>query len=965
MVVLVSLFLSAGQIFTTSAETASSALIINEFVADNGTGLTDEEGEYSDWIEIYNRSDSPINLAGWALTDDPNQPAKWTFPDTTLDSYEYLVVFASGKNRQGSEPGTALHTNFKLKQDGDFLGLHNILEGKFIDIVSPQFPQQFRDMSYGRYGPELAYGYLARPTPGGSNDEAQVWAGVVAPVEFSNERGFYEAPAIVRLTTATPGATIRYTTDGSEPTETNGLVYSEPFAVETTTLVRAAAFKANFLASDMTTHTYIFLDDVFSQPQAPPGFPQSWGAQLTHTPGYARVAPLVADYEMDPEVVNDPRYRDTLKQDLQSLPTLSLVMPTSFLADLYAHADGSGPVWERPVSVELIDPGANGENFQINAGLRLQEGIKPGETPKPSFRLLFKNEYGPTKLDYPLLFPDSKVDDFDTLILRAVSLSEPTASTRDEWLRASQVAMSGLGAHGRFVHLYLNGLYWGLYNVVERPDASFMSAYLGSEKEEWFMANQAGPLSRDQANAADSLNYLFTVLSFTSGIDSDLHQINELTNLYTSVASYLDPAQFSDYMILNWYAQAMNWPENRWHVAIHRQDTVGRGKFLIWNEPVIFESPGTVTSFNGIGNPQARLDQALFKVLMQNPDFRMQLADRMYQHLFHEGTLTDAKAQARWLHLSQPIERAIVGELARWGDATQEQPPTQDDWLKAQDEVLDRIEGTATKLVAMAREVGYYPNLDPPIFSQEGGLVEAGFTLSMSLPPLSQNGTIYYTTDGSDPRMPVTGDVGPTAMAYNKPVALTTNTQIKTRVKERDTWSALQQATFSVVVQDNNLRLTEIMYNPAEGDNYEFIELRNLGESELALANLSLVEGIYFTFPPNTPPLAPGDIAVLVSNPAAFAERYPDVPISGVYDGHLSNKGEKITLLDANGEVLIEVEYNDENGWPVSADGRGDSVVLFDPIGDPNDPRNWRASTNLDGSPGAAEPASGESQQKG
>lgn len=89
--------------------------MINEFVADNGTGLTDEDGDYSDWIEIYNQSNSPLNLAGWALTDDPNQPAKWTFPDSTLGSHEYLVVFASDKNRQGGTSGAALHTKPKTE----------------------------------------------------------------------------------------------------------------------------------------------------------------------------------------------------------------------------------------------------------------------------------------------------------------------------------------------------------------------------------------------------------------------------------------------------------------------------------------------------------------------------------------------------------------------------------------------------------------------------------------------------------------------------------------------------------------------------------------------------------------------------------------------------------------------------------------------------------------------------------
>jgi hypothetical protein len=145
------------------------------------------------------------------------------------------------------------------------------------------------------------------------------------------------------------------------------------------------------------------------------------------------------------------------------------------------------------------------------------------------------------------------------------------------------------------------------------------------------------------------------------------------------------------------------------------------------------------------------------------------------------------------------------------------------------------------------------------------------------------------------------------------------------------------------------------MYNPVGGDDYEFVELRNMGSSTLNLANFSLDDGIRFRFPPNTPPLGPDENAVLVSNPALFAERYPDVAISGVYEGHLSNKGEKILLKDASGQVMIEVAYNDEYGWPVSADGRGDSLTLIDETGHPSDPKNWRASINLNGSPGATE----------
>ena len=99
--------------------------------------------------------------------------------------------------------------------------------------------------------------------------------------------------------------------------------------------------------------------------------------------------------------------------------------------------------------------------------------------------------------------------------------------------------------------------------------------------------------------------------------------------------------------------------------------------------------------------------------------------------------------------------------------------------------------------------------------------------------------------------------------------------------------------------------------------------------------------------------LAPGEFAVVVSNPAAFAELYPDVAISGTYEGHLSNKGEKIILRDTTGDVFIEVTYNDEYGWPITADGRGDSIILFDENGTPNNPKSWRASSQFNGSPGA------------
>jgi hypothetical protein len=215
-------------------------------------------------------------------------------------------------------------------------------------------------------------------------------------------------------------------------------------------------------------------------------------------------------------------------------------------------------------------------------------------------------------------------------------------------------------------------------------------------------------------------------------------------------------------------------------------------------------------------------------------------------------------------------------------------------------------------------------------------------------------GTIYYTTDGSDPRVPVTGTAASSTLIYQSPVVLTTTTHIKARLLADDVWSALHEATFRVGEPEERLRITEIMYNPMGGDDYEFIELKNDGDTEVDLSNVSF-EGITFSFPSGTI-LPAGEFIVLVQNPTAFAKKYPDVAVGGTYQARLSDKGEEIILKDRQGNVLISIPYDDENGWPVSPDGRGDSLVFINLDGDPHDPKNWRASADLHGSPGADDP---------
>ena len=771
VIVLAGLWLSAGQVFPGTCGRDLDAPIINEFLAANRAGMADQDGDPEDWIEIYNPGRRAVNLAGWSLTDDPSRPRKWTFPDVALGSHAYLLVFASGKDRRPAQPGSELHTNFKLSQRGEFLGLYDVLGQLASTSADPggdEFPEQFQDVSYGRYRNQegdsvapWAYGYLATPTPGQPNDETLLWSGLVAPVRYSRERGFYQVPFALGLSTTTPGAAIRYTTDGSEPTETHGTAYSGPIAVATTTLVRAAAFKPGFKASPVGTHTYIFLDQVLAQPQDPPGFRKTWG-------GY-QGSPVMADYEMDPRVVNDPRYSNVIKEALQSIPTLSIVTDMQSLHDLYANPRWKGRAWERPVSVELLDAPGHRQGFQINAGLRIQGELGRFEfMPKHSFRLFFRGEYGAGKLEYPL-FPGSPVEEFDTLILRGgvnrsyagwpESEQKSTAYTRDEWLRASQIAMSGSGSHGIFVHLYLNGLYWGLYNVVERPDDSFLSSYLGGPKDDWQAINHGEVISHSGTlgNSSDR----FKTLHRLAG-EGHLEDPEK----YAAIQTYLDIPHFVDYLILNWYAGNLDWAFNNWYAGVQRSS--GQVRYFAWDGERTWYDGAEIYMGLDEYNGQPNLVKPLFEALLENPDFRMELADRLYKHLSHDGALSDANSQARWISINNAIEQAIVGESARWGDTREDRPITQEDWFKARDDVLAQMEGNAARLIALARQAGYYPAVDPPAFDRRGGQVTTGFKLAMRVPSLKA-GTIYYTTDGSDPRCQVTGAVSAHANRYSDP----------------------------------------------------------------------------------------------------------------------------------------------------------------------------------------------------
>jgi len=224
---------------------------INEFMAYNQTTLADEDGDYSDWIEIYNPTSAAVNLWGWALSDDPGVPHQWMFPDIKIEANSYLLVFASGKNR--AVPGSELHANFKLNGSGEYLVLMNNVNVA-VSEFTPSFPLQLDDVSYGYY--DGTYISFNEPTPGADNQLSGSL--LLLPPEFNMDHGFHETAFELEISSDVDGADIYYTTDGSIPATDNGILYSGPVNIDVTTVIRvAAALEGDF--GKIATCTYCSL----------------------------------------------------------------------------------------------------------------------------------------------------------------------------------------------------------------------------------------------------------------------------------------------------------------------------------------------------------------------------------------------------------------------------------------------------------------------------------------------------------------------------------------------------------------------------------------------------------------------------------------------------------------------------------------------------------------------------------
>lgn len=737
---------------------------------DVGT-IEDPPDSENDWIEIYNPSGVAVSLAGWSLSDDAGNPRKWDFPaGAVIPANGYYLVIASNLELTPAADGTTYpHTSFQLSASGERVLLTRP-DGQISDQFAADYPAQTWRYTYGRQG-DGSFGFLSLGTPGSANMEAGLAVAPEAP-ELSVPGSFYPGALSLSLTSSTPGATIRYTTDGSDPLD--GIVYSAPLAVTDNTVIRARSFLSGSIPSQIVTHSYLI-----NEGSAYRSLPAMC---LSGDPARTFYGPNTAGGPANGEgifAINGGAYTNG-------------VWDANDEATAFNHAAGSGRSNEKYGALEYLP--LTGEPLRTELGMRVagsghtRKRLKisdPMDVPftsnstsstkfeKPSMNIFFRPEFGERPLNYPF-FGSKTVSEFDSLRVRAGKNDWYNPFIKDELMRRLFINSGQVGSYGTIHTLWINGVYKGYYNTAERIREGFMQVHYNSE-ESWDVQQVNRFSSGDPTNWNKMIDYLRTA---------------DLTSIagYAGVHDYLDVDNYIDYILVNAYAAMGDWPHNNW-IAARERSSVGRWRFYVWDAEGSFGFAGrnsvhnTFTSELTIADAQTTSSlyiPAIYTLLKDSPEFRLRMADRAQKQLFNGGALQTSEITKVYDELREevtPIIEETIGGAFRTSWYT--------GWIE-----------NSTRYNAMLSQLsgeGAWSATEAPTFNQYGGEISQGFELTLGNP--NSGGTIYYTTDGSDPRALGGSVVG---TSYAAPIALAEDTRVRARVLEAGTWSPEVDSDFAL-----------------------------------------------------------------------------------------------------------------------------------------------------------------------
>ncbi|HUH74872.1 MAG TPA: CotH kinase family protein [Chitinophagales bacterium] len=628
----------------------SAQIFINEVVSSNESTISDEDGDFKDWIELYNSSAQEINLTGMYLSDDENNLTKWRFSQGFIPAKGYILIWASGKDKIGLDG--QIHTNFSINADGEELILSN---EEFSVIDSMGVPSLEKDNSYARIPDGTSnWKVTNNTTPGESN----IYIEALTPPTFSKHGGFYKNKFNLYLTTQSEGAIILYTTDGSDPLieNTEGKVYQ---------------YKNKYRDLPIFPKGFRVDDSIFTYKYTQPIEIRN----RTNDPLDASKVPTTYNYVVDyiPENTEDVfkgtvvksriykegiGYSDIITQtyfvnsngrSAYQLPVLSF---STSKEDLFDYEKGlyvagvdfddwrkafplvvANPTVdanyqrrtrenEYPIQIEYFESNQDTAILNQTVGFRIHGGWTRADAQK-SVRLYARSDYGKSKLKYPF-FKNSDEKDFKRLIIKNTS----TFRVQDA-ICQNLISHLNFGSQAsQFVDVFINGEFWGLHEIKERLDKYYLESKYNIDPDNIDYLNNEMVVKE-----GDSLHYS-AMLDFISN-----NSLGIPAN-YNQVANQIDIDNFMDYQIAEIYSNNTDWPHNNVDYWRLRTDSIienapyghdGKWRWLLYDMDLTLNGIATDDSSSNNTLEWATRDHSstiLLRNLIQNKEFSNDFVNR-------------------------------------------------------------------------------------------------------------------------------------------------------------------------------------------------------------------------------------------------------------------------------------------------------------------------------------------------
>lgn len=529
----------------------------------------------SDWVEIYNSTGSAVSLAGYGLSNNPKNPAKWVFPDISIEPGEYLLLYATGSADKAQKKNLKL--NFNISSTGETLFFFDP-NGKLIDKLSAG--RMRSGQSYGRDGSDNRF-YYAEPTPGAQNGKG--YEGITQLPAFSVTPGIYDNAVTVAIT-AGEGETIRYTTDCTTPNASSE-VYSGELSISKNSVIRAAAFRDGYLSGDVATATYLFRSDGVNH-----ALPVVTLVTDPDNLWNSKTGIYATGDQFDPDAAS---YADTLQS-------------ATYYQAKFATEEQVDTIWEKPAAFSLFDD--NGKQvFTQNVGIRIAGSFGRGRAQK-GFNVIARKEYGKGSMEYPF-FENRPYKEYKAVVLRAGAQDQNRSKIRDELasglLEGTDINI--LYQAYRPTVLYLNGEYWGVYFMKEKRNRFFVAQHENTENN----VDLAIGKGFKQRSYGDNSDWVSLYEYATS------HDLSS-AEAYAYVSERMDVDSFRDYMI----AEIYNGNTDTYNFQYYRLKG-GKWKFIFYDFCWGFQSPSHETLAFRMGKTPSDVCSAkLFAAMLQNKGWR-------------------------------------------------------------------------------------------------------------------------------------------------------------------------------------------------------------------------------------------------------------------------------------------------------------------------------------------------------